>query len=80
VAPPKVAIVAGTFLLLTRAVKPEKVYREIDWTLLLMFAGLFVVVAGLSGSSGKLRYMIVAFPRREMCHAWPACLPARADG
>ena len=27
-------------------VKPEKVYREIDWPLLLMFAGLFVVVAG----------------------------------
>ncbi|HEX4261628.1 MAG TPA: anion transporter [Acetobacteraceae bacterium] len=45
--PPKVAIVAGAVLLLTRAVKPEKVYAQIDWTLLLMFAGLFIVVAGL---------------------------------
>ncbi len=43
----KVAIVGGAFLLLTRRVKSDKVYREIDWPLLLMFVGLFVVVAGL---------------------------------
>lgn len=42
-----VAIVAGAVLLLTRRVKPQKVYFEIDWPLLVMFAGLFVVVAGL---------------------------------
>jgi Na+/H+ antiporter NhaD/arsenite permease-like protein len=41
------AIVAGAVLLLTRRVKPQKVYFEIDWPLLVMFAGLFVVVAGL---------------------------------
>jgi Na+/H+ antiporter NhaD/arsenite permease-like protein len=45
--PAEVAIVAGAVLLLTRRVKSEKVYAEIDWTLLLMFAGLFIVVAGL---------------------------------
>ena len=44
---PKVGIVAGGALLITRRVKPEKVYREIDWQLLVMFAGLFVVTAGL---------------------------------
>jgi Na+/H+ antiporter NhaD/arsenite permease-like protein len=43
----KVAIVGGAFLLLTRRVSPNKIYREIDWPLLVMFAGLFVVVAGL---------------------------------
>jgi Na+/H+ antiporter NhaD/arsenite permease-like protein len=42
-----VAIVAGAILLFTRRVKPQKVYFEIDWPLLVMFAGLFVVVAGL---------------------------------
>jgi Na+/H+ antiporter NhaD/arsenite permease-like protein len=47
VPPPKAAIVAGALLLFTRRVKPERVYREIDWSLLLMFAGLFIVVAGL---------------------------------
>ncbi|HEX7967436.1 MAG TPA: anion transporter [Stellaceae bacterium] len=45
--PAKVAIVGGALLLLTPRIKPERVYREIDWPLLLLFAGLFVVVAGL---------------------------------
>lgn len=43
----KVAIVGGAILLLTRRVNPGKIYREIDWPLLIMFIGLFVVVAGL---------------------------------
>jgi Na+/H+ antiporter NhaD/arsenite permease-like protein len=43
----KVAIVGGAFLLLTRRVKPEKIYIEIDWPLLVMFVGLFIVVGGL---------------------------------
>jgi Na+/H+ antiporter NhaD/arsenite permease-like protein len=48
--PAEAAIVAGAVLLLTRRIKSEKVYAEIDWTLLLMFAGLFIVVAGLERS------------------------------
>jgi Na+/H+ antiporter NhaD/arsenite permease-like protein len=47
VPPAEAAILAGAGLLLTRRIKSEKVYAEIDWTLLLMFAGLFIVVAGL---------------------------------
>ncbi|HZD90806.1 MAG TPA: anion transporter [Pseudolabrys sp.] len=43
----KVAIVGGSVLLLTRRISPNKIYREIDWPLLVMFVGLFVVVAGL---------------------------------
>jgi Na+/H+ antiporter NhaD/arsenite permease-like protein len=48
-----VALTAGAALLLTRRVKPEKVFLEINWNLLTLFAGLFVVVgaaraAGLS--------------------------------
>jgi Na+/H+ antiporter NhaD/arsenite permease-like protein len=43
----KVAIVGGALLLLTRSIKADKVYREIDWPLLLMFVGLFIVVTGL---------------------------------
>jgi Na+/H+ antiporter NhaD/arsenite permease-like protein len=46
----KVAIVGGALLLFTRRVKAEKVYREIDWPLLVMFAGLFIVVAGLESA------------------------------
>jgi Na+/H+ antiporter NhaD/arsenite permease-like protein len=44
--PPKAAIVIGGLLLLTGRVKSERVYAEIDWSLLLMFAGLFIIVAG----------------------------------
>jgi Na+/H+ antiporter NhaD/arsenite permease-like protein len=43
----KVALMAGALLLVTRSVKPEKIYREIDWSLLVMFIGLFIVVAGV---------------------------------
>ena len=43
----RVAILAGALLLVTRRVKPEKVYFDIDWPLLVMFAGLFIVVAAL---------------------------------
>ncbi|HEY1433682.1 MAG TPA: anion transporter [Stellaceae bacterium] len=50
VPPAEAAIVAGAVLLLTRRIKSERVYAEIDWTLLLMFAGLFIVVAGLEQS------------------------------
>jgi Na+/H+ antiporter NhaD/arsenite permease-like protein len=43
----EVAIVGGALLLFTRRVKAEKVYREIDWPLLVMFVGLFIVVGGV---------------------------------
>jgi len=46
----KVAIVGGALLLFTRRIKAEKVYREIDWPLLLMFAGLFIIVAALEAN------------------------------
>lgn len=47
----QVAIVAGALLLVTRRVKPEKVYHDIDWPLLALFAGLFVVVRGVETTS-----------------------------
>ena len=48
---PKVAVVTGAALLITRRVDPEKVYRSIDWGLLVMFAGLFIVIAGIEKTS-----------------------------
>ncbi|MBV9522684.1 MAG: anion transporter [Alphaproteobacteria bacterium] len=67
--PAKVAIVAGALLLLTRRLKPERIYREIDWSLLLLFAGLFIIVAGAEkavlspaalAAAGHLRFDHVA--------------------
>ncbi len=48
----KVAIVGGgVLLLISRNVHPEEVYNRIDWPLLMMFAGLFIVVAGVERST-----------------------------
>ncbi len=51
-----VAIAGAACCLLTRRVNPDKVYREIDWGLLVLFTGLFVVIAGVeaSGLTGEL--------------------------
>jgi Na+/H+ antiporter NhaD/arsenite permease-like protein len=45
-----VAIAGAAYTLVTRRVKPEKVYREINWSLLVLFVGLFVLTAGLEKS------------------------------
>ena len=47
----KVAIIAGALLLITRRVHPERIYAQVDWSLLVLFAGLFIVVAGIEKSS-----------------------------
>lgn len=46
VAPAKAAALAGGALLLSRRVEARRIYAVLDWKLLLMFAGLFIVVAG----------------------------------
>jgi Na+/H+ antiporter NhaD/arsenite permease-like protein len=54
------AIVAASLLLITRRVKPEKVYHDIDWSLLAMFAGIFVVVAAVEKTSVERDLLQVA--------------------
>jgi Na+/H+ antiporter NhaD/arsenite permease-like protein len=45
------AMVAGAALLITRRVHPEAIYAQIDWPLLVLFSGLFVVLAGVEKTS-----------------------------
>lgn len=55
--PPVVAsLVGASLMLLTRAVNPKRLYVRVDWTLLALFTGLFVVVAGVekAGLADKL--------------------------
>jgi Na+/H+ antiporter NhaD/arsenite permease-like protein len=55
--PPVVAALVGaSLMLLTRAVNPKRLYVRVDWTLLALFTGLFVVVAGVekAGLAEKL--------------------------
>ena len=76
--PAKVAIVAGALLLLTRRIKPAKVYAEIDWTLLLMFAGLFVVVAGLEQGVFSPEMVAAVGPAASLGRGGLECVDGRA--
>jgi Na+/H+ antiporter NhaD/arsenite permease-like protein len=59
-----VALTAGAALLLTRRVKPEKVFVEINWNLLTFFAGLFVVV-GAAREAGLADRLFAILHARE---------------
>lgn len=47
VPPALAAMGSASLLLVTRRLKPERVFREVDWALLVFFAGLFVVTAAV---------------------------------
>ena len=69
----QVAIVAGALLLITRRVKPEKIYHEIDWALLAMFAGLFIVVAGVEKTSLEPNLLARGAQARTGSHGMLSC-------
>ncbi|ARV63093.1 anion transporter [Nostocales cyanobacterium HT-58-2] len=37
------ALVAASLLLITRRIKPQRILKEVDWNLLVMFSGLFIL-------------------------------------
>lgn len=41
------ALSAAAFLLVTRRIKPERVLRDVDWTLLVFFGSLFILTASI---------------------------------
>jgi len=45
---PITALSAASLLLFTRRIKPERVFREIDWSLLIFFASLFIITSTLN--------------------------------
>ncbi|WP_394824405.1 anion transporter [Pendulispora albinea] len=56
--PPVIAALFGaSMMLLTRAVNPKRLYVRIDWTLLALFTGLFVVVGGIE-KAGLAEYLL----------------------
>src|SRR5271156_7050175 len=54
-----VALGGGAVLLFTRRTEPRSIYEQIDWTLLVMFAGLFIVVRGAE-TTGLLKELVQA--------------------
>ncbi|MBI4249042.1 MAG: anion transporter [Elusimicrobia bacterium] len=60
--PPLAALAVASLLILLGAAKPRDAFRHVDWELLLMFAGLFVVMGGLR-QSGALTLVSEALTR-----------------
>ncbi len=54
--PPLVAAAGGALLLVRRTRDPREVYGDVDWSLLVLFLGLFLVVGGAeqAGITGQL--------------------------
>jgi hypothetical protein len=67
-----VAVGGAAACLLTRRVKPEKVYREIDWHLLVLFTGLFVVIGGVEAA--RLTDSLFALKEQGACPFVPPCV------
>jgi len=44
---PLIALAGASLVLILGKIKPSKVIKEVDWVLLLFFAGLFIVVQGI---------------------------------
>jgi Na+/H+ antiporter NhaD/arsenite permease-like protein len=60
--PALVSAAAAAVLLVSRWVKPDKLYRAVDWNLLMLFAGLFVVIAGVERAGLDRRFFEVLRP------------------
>jgi Na+/H+ antiporter NhaD/arsenite permease-like protein len=59
-----VALGGGAALLFTRRTQPHEIYEQIDWTLLVMFAGLFIVVRGVETTHLLENLVAAAGPAR----------------
>jgi len=59
---PLAALFSASLLLITRRLKPEKVFREIDWSLLVFFSALFVITGSLETSGYSKKFFLMAEP------------------
>jgi Na+/H+ antiporter NhaD/arsenite permease-like protein len=57
VPPAMMAALGAAVLLITRTLEPQKLYREVDWGLLVFFVGLFLIVGGAE-NAGIVRKML----------------------
>lgn len=55
VSPPVVALGGASVFLLGAGIRPSRIYATVDWTLLLLFAGLFVVTAAVEQAGWPAR-------------------------
>lgn len=62
---PLAAMAAAAFLLITRRLKPKRVFTEVDWSLLVFFSGLFIVTEALNTTGYSTWLFQVAQPIAE---------------
>jgi Na+/H+ antiporter NhaD/arsenite permease-like protein len=62
---PLAALAAAALLLVTRRLKPARVFTELDWSLLVFFTGLFVVTGAIETAGLSERLFAVARPIAE---------------
>jgi Na+/H+ antiporter NhaD/arsenite permease-like protein len=65
---PLAALIGAAILLITRRLKPERVFREIDWSLLVFFASLFVVTHSIKTSG--LSELIFINAKDSISESW----------
>jgi len=59
---PLAALGAASLLLITRRLKPSRVFRELDWTLLVFFSGLFITTGAIETTGLSQRLFALAEP------------------
>lgn len=47
VSPAKAVLIAAALLLINRSLKPDRILNKVDWDLLVMFSGLFIITAAV---------------------------------
>ncbi len=62
VAAPLSSLVAAAILLFTRRISPEKVFAEVDFSLLIFFAGLFIITRAIADTEAFAFLMELARP------------------
>jgi Na+/H+ antiporter NhaD/arsenite permease-like protein len=67
--PALVAILGGAVLLIRRSEHPERVYNQVDWSLLILFIGLFLII-GAAEASGIARQMLAFADRLNLQNVW----------
>jgi len=58
--PALMAALGAAMLLITRTLEPQKLYKEVDWGLLVFFVGLFLIVGGAENGGITTRLLDVA--------------------
>lgn len=56
------ALCSSALLLVTRRIKPSRVFREIDWSLLVLFSGLFIITEAIRTVPVTNRLLAAAVP------------------